>query len=442
MTTSISTAEPHGRVLARNTIYNLLGQVIPLLVGIVAIPVAAHHLGDVRFGLLALIWAMLGYAVALDFGLGRATTKYVAEYLALGKSAELRHVAGLTVLSQTALGAVAGIVLALASGWLTRALGVPAGVRVEARNALAALAVALPFVTLSASLRGVLEGAQRFDLANLVRAPLAVAGFAVPAIAAPLGASLATIVLVLLGVRLGACWALAAAIRRSLPDFRWEFHPRWEALRPLLAYGGWVSVSNAISPLLSYLERFLLASLAGVAAVAYYAAPFEAITRLLIVPASLAGALFPLVSAGVAHGAPGRAPGRLVGRALLYLLPALAIPAGLLALFSRPLLEVWLGASYAANGATAFAILAAGVVVNGLAHLPSAFLFGRGRPDLPAMFHLIELPVYVAVAWILIEAHGITGAALAWALRVTLDAVLLGAAMWWVERPISVRAIA
>jgi O-antigen/teichoic acid export membrane protein len=442
MTTSSGTADGRGRALARNTFYNLLGQAIPLLVGVVAIPVATHFLGAARFGLLALIWAMLGYAVALDLGLGRATTKYVAEYLSLGSYAELRRVTGLTVASQTALGALGGLGLGLASGWLTSVLGIPAGLHGEARAALIALAVSVPFVALSASLRGVLEGAQRFDLANLIRAPLAVAGFAVPAVAAPLGATLPTIVLVLLGVRLVACWALARAVRRSLPEFRWELRPSWAALRPLLAYGGWVSVSNAIAPLLSYLERFLLASLAGVAAVAYYAAPFEAVTRLLIVPASLAGALFPLVSAIAAHTEPGRAPERLVGRAFLYLLPAVALPAGLVALFSSPLLRLWLGDAYAANGAAALAILAAGVVVNGLAHLPHAYLLARGRPDVPAMFHLLELPLYAAAAWLLIESHGIAGAALAWTLRVTVDAALLGGAMWWMGHPVRPRAIA
>jgi O-antigen/teichoic acid export membrane protein len=442
MSTSSGTAERHGRALARNTFYNLLGQVIPLLVGVVAIPVATRYLGAARFGLLALIWAMMGYAVALDLGLGRATTKYVAEYLSLGRLAQLRQVAGLTAASQTGLGVIAGVALGLASGWLTRVLGIPPALHHEARAALIALAVSIPFVALSASLRGVLEGAQRFDLANLVRAPMAVVGFAVPAVAGALGATLPTIVLLLLGARLAACWALAVAIGRSLPEFRWEFRPSWVALRPLLAYGGWVSVSNVVSPLLGYLERFLLASLAGVAAVAYYAAPFEAVTRLLIVPASLAGALFPLVSATTARAERGGASERLVGRALIYLLPTLALPAGIVALFSSPLLRLWLGGAYAANGSAALAIVAAGVIVNGLAFLPSAYLYGRGRPDLPAIFHMVELPAYAAAAWLLIKSYGVAGAALAWSLRVTVDAGLLGAAMWWVGRPVRVRAIA
>jgi len=188
-------------------------------------------------------------------------------------------------------------------------------------------------------------------------------------------------------------------------------------------------VSNVVSPLLVYLERFLLASLAGVAAVAYYTAPYEAITRLLIVPAGLAGALFPALSASSA-GAASASFDRLLGRPLRFLLLTLAPLVIVLIVCAGPLMALWLGSSVAARSATPFAILAAGVLVNGLAHLPYAYLLGRGRPDLPAKFHLLELPVYVVAGWLLIKALGVNGAALAWMLRVTADAALLVAAVW------------
>jgi O-antigen/teichoic acid export membrane protein len=62
---------------------------------------------------------------------------------------------------------------------------------------------------------------------------------------------------------------------------------------------------------------------------------------------------------------------------------------------------------------------------NCFAFVPLALLQGIGRPDLPAKFYLLELPLYVGAAWFLIPKLGIAGAALAWALRVALDAVLL-----------------
>ena len=155
--------------------------------------------------------------------------------------------------------------------------------------------------------------------------------------------------------------------------------------------------------------------------------------RLLIVPGALAGVLFPAVSAAYGTGAPGAIAERLALTSLRYITAILAPVVMLLIVFAGPVLRLWLGPEYAVQGAPAFAILAAGVFINSLAFVPSAYLYGRGRPDLPAKFHMGELVLYVLAGWLLIRNFGITGAALAWTLRVTVDTALLGIAMWRVS---------
>ena len=46
--------------LARNTGWNVLGQVLPALVAIAAIPVLIRQLGIERFGFLSLAWVIVG----------------------------------------------------------------------------------------------------------------------------------------------------------------------------------------------------------------------------------------------------------------------------------------------------------------------------------------------------------------------------------------------
>src|SRR5258708_22403854 len=119
--------------VARYTVYNLLGQVVPLVAGVVAIPIITRALGDVRFGLLALMWAIIGYFSTLDLGLGRATTRFVAEALGRGDARRAREVAGFTAAGQTALGVLGAGLLAGATPWLvTGLLRLPARLRTEA----------------------------------------------------------------------------------------------------------------------------------------------------------------------------------------------------------------------------------------------------------------------------------------------------------------------
>src|SRR5262245_26113094 len=74
-----------GRAMARNSVWNLFGQVLPLLVAAVVIPILIRRLVLDRFSVLTLAWALVGYFGLFDLGLGRALTKVVSEALAAGK---------------------------------------------------------------------------------------------------------------------------------------------------------------------------------------------------------------------------------------------------------------------------------------------------------------------------------------------------------------------
>ena len=71
--TSSDVLELSGTLLARNAFRNLVGQGLPLLVAIAAIPTVLEGLGPDRFGVLAIAWVVLGYFSELGFG--RSTTR-------------------------------------------------------------------------------------------------------------------------------------------------------------------------------------------------------------------------------------------------------------------------------------------------------------------------------------------------------------------------------
>jgi len=98
--------------------------------------------------------------------------------------------------------------------------------------------------------------------------------------------------------------------------------------------------------------------------------------------------------------------------------------------YAPELLRVWLGADFAIQGAAALRWLAVGVLSNSLASIPFALLQGIGRSDTTAKIHLVEAPLYLGLMVWLIHERGITGAAIAWSVRTTLDLVLL----YWQSR--------
>src|ERR1019366_6950398 len=68
---------------------------------------------------------------------------------------------------------------------------------------------------------------------------------------------------------------------------------------------------------------------------------------------------------------------------------------------------------------------------------PFAFIQGVGRPDLTAKFHLIELPLYLLVLWLLTKQWGIAGSAAAGTRRAVFDATALFAMSAWLDQRLS-----
>ena len=410
--------------IARNTFLNFGGLSLPLLVGVAVMPIITSNLGPARFGLLGLTLALLEYSGLFDLGLGRATTKHVAEKLATGDD-EISHLVVVSILSQLAFGAIGGIAFALSAPLLANyVFDIPPDMMGEAIAVFRVLGALIPATLLLVTLRGVLEAAHRFDLSNAIRIPSSLASFLIPAIASSQGYTLPAIMTMFLIGRIVFCAVSAVAVHRAFPKFKWLLPDDWSMLRPLLAFGGWMSVSNVVSPLLVYLDRFMLGVIRGLVPVGYYTAPFDGVVRMLIVPGSLVNALFPSVSGMHATGDSAGIK-RVFSKATRKMTLALAFPVVVLMVFGPALLGFWLGASYAEQGGTAVRVLAFGVLMNSLAHLPSSFMVAMGRPDINAKFHMLELAAHIPIAWLLIHQFGITGAAIAWTIRVTFDATLL-----------------
>ncbi|MEO8194263.1 MAG: flippase [Gemmatimonadales bacterium] len=412
------------RSIARNTLFNFGGLGFPLIVGVAVMPVITRNLGAVRFGLLGLTLALLEYSGLFDLGLGRATTKHVAERLATGDD-EVSHLVVGSVLSQLAFGAFGGILFALAAPvFVNQIFVIPADMKAEALSVFRVLGALIPVTLLLVSLRGVLEAAHRFDLSNAVRIPSSLASFLIPAIASSRGYTLPAIMAMFFVSRVVFCTASVFAVQRAIPSLRWNLPDDWSMLRPLLAFGGWMSVSNVVSPLLVYLDRFLLGAFVGLSAVGYYTAPFDGVIRMLIVPGSLVNALFPSISGMQAMGDRAGIK-RVFSKATRNMSLVLAGPALVLMLFGPVLLRLWLGDTFAQQGGTAVRILAFGVLMNSLGHVPASFIVAMGRPDINAKFHMLELLIHVPIAWWMITRFGVTGAAIAWTVRVTFDSTLL-----------------
>jgi O-antigen/teichoic acid export membrane protein len=413
-----------GRLLARNTVWNLAGNGAPLIVAVFAIPILIHGLGKDRFGVLALAWALIGYASLFDMGLGRALTQLVAKKLGSGEEHEIPELVWTSLLLMLGLGAVGTVAMIAISPWLVHhALKIPEVLQPETVRAFYLLGLSIPVVITSTGLRGLLEAHQRFKLVNALRIPLGVFTFVGPLLVLPFSRSLTPIVGVLVAGRAASCLAFLLVCFRVVPELSRRVAWDGPSAGPLLRFGGWMTVTNIVGPLMVSMDRFLIAGLISVTAVAYYATPYEVVTKLLLLPTAMMGVIFPAFSASFAQNQERAA--LLFGRSVKYVFLALFPIVLLIVALAQNGLTLWLGADFAEHSTRVVQWLAVGVLANGLALVPFSFVQGIGRPDLTAKLHLLELPIYLGMLLWLIRVDGIEGAAIAWAARSVIDAIAL-----------------
>ena len=412
------------RVIAKNTVFNLFGQILPMAAGVLTVPFIVKGLGTAQYGILSIAMMLLGYFNIFDLGLSRATVKFVAENLDPENIHKVPELIWTSLTLLVGLGIIGGSVAAVFVPFsVTHLFKMPPELAGQARIALLVLCASMPIMLGNNALRGVLEATQRFDLVNYVKVPSSVLFYLVAALAIPFGVHVAGIVCLLVLIRLVSTLAYLLLCFRTVPELSRRFHFSRASFGPLATFGGWIMVTNVTGPVFGYVERFMIASLLSVSWLTYYSAPYELVSKLLIFPMSVVPSLFPYFSY---HGSKRSSEiSDVTSRTIKYLFLVLTPPAAVFIFFAKDIMNLWLGPQFAAQSTVVLQLTTVMCLVNAFGYLPYTSVQALGRPDLKAILDLVALPTYCVVAWWLIKHGGINGAAFAKVLVTIADSVIL-----------------
>lgn len=406
--------------IRKNTAYNLLGSVIPLVVSLVTIPIYIRLIGEARYGVLAIAWLLLGYFGLFDLGLGRATAQRIAAQRDATAS-ERAETFWTALTMNVGLGIVGGLLIwPIASYFFGNVFKVEDALRPEMQAAVPWLILAVPMATLSGVLSGALQGRERFLELNLISVAGTVLFQLLPLAAAMhWGANLSTLLPAALFARMLSLLILFERCGRHVFFGHAVVFVRAQAGR-LLRFGGWVTVTSFIGPMMVILDRFIIGAMLGAKAVTYYTVPFNLGANTTTISGALSSALFPRFAAATLKDEQKLAYDGL--RTLVVVMTPLIV-VGILVM--EPFLSWWIAPAFAEQSAPVGQLILVGFWANGFAMIPYAQLQARGRPDLVAKCHLGEVLPYFGLLYLGLSAFGMIGAAAAFSLRVLVDFALL-----------------
>lgn len=408
--------------IIRNSAWNMIGIVVSTLFTIPSLAVYSRYLGVERLGLLTLTFSIVGYASSFDLGLSRALIRQVS--INAGDKGAVKEFMGTTTIFVATLSLLIAIVTWTASGWLTSYLNVSSANSADSTNSFHWLSVSIPPYLLSLVGAAYYEGIEDFRTLSIIR--ILTGGFnAITGVACVLWIpTLSAVVAALCVSRWILCIAVFAMYRRHINASDEINRPAILtfnscALRTSLTYGGWLTITNVITPAMGFLDRFVLSHLAGAQIVAFYTVPSEVINRLLLIPGAISRTLFPRLSKRQHTATADRRMGMTLTLAatLITIIPIF--------IFAREILRVWMGPAYVGEPVTVLRIFLLGFFFLSIAFGPYTDLQARGHSKATAFIHLGEVVPYVAALTAMTYYYGILGTALVWTARAIVDYVLM-----------------
>jgi O-antigen/teichoic acid export membrane protein len=407
--------------LSRNVAVNIAGSVVPMVFSLVTLPIYLRLIGSERFGVLAVIWAMLGYFGFFDFGFGRAVTQQMSR-LGDDQPEQRSRLLWTALTAVFSLGVVGSVALWLFSDFiLTHMIHMSDTSRAEAASAVNWMLLALPLLLATSALMGALQARMRFVQVNIVQVQGAVLGqlFAL-GVAWTGHIDLSMLVPATLASRLITATLFYLLCRRYVPLRGGPVIDRGY-LKSMASYGGWVSVSSFLTPLLVTVDRMVIASLSGARAVTHYTVPYDLVNRAMVVSNGFSAALFPRLAA-----LKDADEARRIAIDSSRMLIAIMTPVLMAGVFLiHPFLVLWVGREFADQSGGVGEIILLGVWANAIGIAFYVRFLATNSPKVVALVYLIEIPIYLLMLWAGITYFGVVGAAVAWSMRSLMDACIL-----------------
>jgi O-antigen/teichoic acid export membrane protein len=417
----------------KNSIYGVLEFGWPVLLSLVTAPYIVHRLGSDVFGVLSIVSIAIGFFGFLDFGIGAAATRQIASLYERDDHVGINTVVSTALVFYLGAGAVgASLVLATTNVLVVQVLSIPPQLVHSAQLAFYMSAPAFLITLVLGTFGGIPRAIQRFDVSVKVNLALGTANTVVVVGLLSLGKGLLAVIASGIALNLIAIPVMFFVSRRLVPTLkvRLVFSP--QVFKELFSFGGYFLLSSVGVMLLYQLDKLLIGSMLGVAAVTYYVVPGNLAQKIQQLVAAGTAIAFPVSSALFASGA-SEAIERLYRdgtRMVLVLVATVAVP---MAVFADKFLLYWMGPQIASESSVPMVLLVGTYAALATCAMAWGMANGAGHSGINAAFTLAIAAIDVGLFFVLVGPFGVAGAAGAYFISAVVGVPVL---TWYIERKI------
>lgn len=395
--------------IRRNSLINLAGSVVGLILFAAMTPLYYRVIGSERYGLLSVILAFMVFFSTFDFGMGASLAYRVAGEARKSLREQSAYLWTALVISMPVGLGIGVLLFGMMGGGFSHIFRLSETVETELMRSVVPLLAMGTATVLQSTIGGLYRGKEWFLASAILGALGIILSILLPVAAAIIvGPSLHNLIIANLAGR------LATLIPSLLMAHYWllggeKVRVSRKAARNLLGYGSWTSLAGIVELTISSADRFIIGATAGPAAVPFYTIPFSVVSRSMLFPNSLMSAALPQMIARKDRS-------RLQSKSLdiLLLLTPLFI-AGIS--LSPEFMTLWMGASFATHSKLPLQILGLAFWIEAVSSVLYYQILADGQPKKNFMISLAIMPPYLSLLVLLTTEWGVIGASFAYLLK-------------------------
>lgn len=397
-------------MLLRNSLWNLSGSAVPMVVALATVPLLIGALGVEGFGIVTMVGSVIGYFGVLDINLSAGAIKYLAEHHAANDRARFAETFWFGILFYGVLGLLGALGIYFGSELLVaRFFEVSPAMREATITAFQVAAVGFALSQAQNYLLVVPQALQRYDRSAQSEAFFGVLVNLASVAAAMAGAGVVGVIVARVAVAVTNLFYLIWLIRR----FNLGLAPCWprrDVRAALTSFSAYAYLSKIASTLHQHADKLIVGAVAGPVALAFYTVPVTLAGRVLGLTYRLSSVIYPRASALAGAGRINELRPVYLGvmRYVTYInLAAL----GVVALAGDEFLRRWVGEEFVQQGFPVLILMTLALLADSLTNIPSMVNDALGHPRVTGRFALANGLCGVLMVYLGTTYWGIAGAA-------------------------------
>lgn len=397
--------------IAKNSVYNVLGWIIPTVVQLLSVPFIVRNLGYDSYGIWTLVMAVMGYFAFLDMNMLKGGIRYLAEYDSKKETRNANQVANFGLLAYSIIGLIGMLVIAACVDTvLLNMLKIPDDLEDLARTTLYLASIGFPLLMMQNYLLSIPKALHRFDVSNKIEMTFTVGSILLTVFLLYVGYGLLEVVIARLLANATCILVAYRSIKGIMPYYK--FTPfidkaiiKKVSTYSLVSFAGRIGVTTN-----SYANTFVAGSLIGTSAITIFTVPFMLVQRIMSISSRLSMIIFPIASE---LGSQSKHDELMViyQKMTKYTFNINLYLTLLICLFSWEIMTLWMGEEFSEKSAFILMLVSIGFLFNTTTGLSSLMNDGIGHPKVTSIFAFIHGGVSVVLLIIFGQLYGINGIA-------------------------------